>query len=146
MGAYLTADSREVIQRRSRGLERRCRGRSGGGRSLGVSADGDRTHVIGIDHRFIGPRHVAGDGQADCADKEQNRQDSGRLGQQIAGAAGGHEARRASAHAQRPAFGALQQDHPGEGDRDQDHGDEQDGLEHGVNHVGAWLRRSSGGV
>ena len=40
-----------------------------------------------------------------------------------------------TAHAERAPFGALDQDHAGKRDRDENHGDEENGLEHGSRYV-----------
>ena len=135
MGSTAVDQSIEVVRRRIDSL---------GTREPSITRQGaDR---IGVDHRLRGPVHIAHDRQHDGQGEQRRRQPPGGHGQEIARTPRGHEARGSSAHAQRAAFGALQQHHAGQGDGDQDDGGEQNGLEHGFVHVGATARRSSGGL
>ena len=72
--------------------------------------------------------------EPDAGGEEQHRQDRRGAGQGVRRAAGGEQAAHATAttaHAQRAAFGSLQQDEDDERDRDDQLGDKQQGL-HGL--------------
>ncbi len=115
-------------------------------RLLGLRLRRQRTDGVGVDHRHRCAVHIADNRQTDGQNKQQARQNPRHLGQKIARTTRRHKARRTAAHAERAAFGTLQQHNTRQGDGDDDDGDEQDGLEHGVIHVGADVRRSSGGL
>ncbi len=74
---------------------------------------------------------IVDDDQEDARHHEGGRENRRHPRQQVRRRSAGHKARHAApAHAQRPALALLQQDHPDEGDRDQDVDDEQQN-EHG---------------
>ena len=83
-----------------------------------------------VDHREDRPLAAGQQGQRQAEDEEGGGQDPGDAGQQVAGAARGHEARRAAAHAERAALRALQQHHRDQGDADDDVDGEQNAEEH----------------